>query len=300
MMIIFCSDPMKSTRVDSDYEREFQAATQEGWTTGLICFEKLVDEGLAEKAVLRIPEQTTPTVAIYRGWMMPPAQYEQLYNALVARNVRLINTPEQYRHCHYLPESYHLVERRTPKTTWLNTENGFTEETIAASLAPFGDRPVILKDFVKSQKHYWTEACFIPSASDTTAAVAVVRRFLDLVDQNPQGGLVFREYVDLEPIGIHPASGMPLTLEFRVFQLRGVPVCVCKYWDEAEYPDIALPHELLSEVGGNVRSPFFTVDIAKLRSGGWIVIEVGDGQVSGLPENADPAAFYRSLHALVR
>jgi hypothetical protein len=36
-------------------------------------------------------------------------------------------------------------------------------------LRPFGDAPLVLKDYVKSQKHAWDEACFIPSASDRKA-----------------------------------------------------------------------------------------------------------------------------------
>lgn len=28
---------------------------------------------------------------------------------------------------------------------------------------------------------------------------------------------------------------------------------------------------------------------------GWVVVELGDGQVAGLPWRADPEAFYRSL-----
>lgn len=39
-------------------------------------------------------------------------------------------------------------------------------------LHEFGDRPVIIKDYVKSRKHEWLGACFIPDASDTKARTA--------------------------------------------------------------------------------------------------------------------------------
>ena len=42
-------------------------------------------------------------------------------------------------------------------------------EAIMPLLKVFGDRPIIVKDFVKSQKHYWLDAYFIPSASDRQA-----------------------------------------------------------------------------------------------------------------------------------
>jgi hypothetical protein len=37
------------------------------------------------------------------------------------------------------------------------------------------------------------------------------------------------------------------------------------------------------------------MDIAKKKDGEWMIMELGDGQVSGLPENADKANFYRAL-----
>jgi hypothetical protein len=37
------------------------------------------------------------------------------------------------------------------------------------------------------------------------------------------------------------------------------------------------------------------MDVAKRRGGDWLVIELGDGQVAGMPERADVEAFYRGL-----
>jgi hypothetical protein len=48
-------------------------------------------------------------------------------------------------------------------------------ERVAQALRPFGDGAIIVKDYVKSQKHYWAEARFIPSASDRAAVERVVR-----------------------------------------------------------------------------------------------------------------------------
>jgi hypothetical protein len=32
-------------------------------------------------------------------------------------------------------------------------------------------------------------------------------------------------------------------------------------------------------------------------NGDWIIVELGDGQVAGLPDGADPVAFYRAIAA---
>jgi hypothetical protein len=37
------------------------------------------------------------------------------------------------------------------------------------------------------------------------------------------------------------------------------------------------------------------MDVARRRDGEWIIVELGDGQVAGLPDSADPRAFYAAL-----
>jgi len=44
-----------------------------------------------------------------------------------------------------------------------------------------------------------------------------------------------------------------------------------------------------------ISSHFFSMDVAQTASGEWIVIELGDGQVSGLPPQMDAKAFYHAL-----
>lgn len=37
------------------------------------------------------------------------------------------------------------------------------------------------------------------------------------------------------------------------------------------------------------------MDIAKKQNGDWVIVELGDGQVAGLPDNANKAAFFAAL-----
>lgn len=37
------------------------------------------------------------------------------------------------------------------------------------------------------------------------------------------------------------------------------------------------------------------MDVARRSDGEWLIVELGDGQVSGLSERADIPAFYQSL-----
>ena len=295
MHILFCADPLMPRTVDQAFAAEAQAADAAGIACDLINYERLVHDQDAAAAVRRIIPATTPELAIYRGWMLRTADYEALYDALMARGLRLINTPNAYRTCHYLPESYLLIADVTPATVWLPLEACGDFDRIMSALAPFGDRPLIVKDYVKSRKHEWFEACYIPSATDRQAVERVVTRFLELQGDDVSQGLVFREYVAFQPIGIHPQSGMPLTHEHRLFFLDGTLLADAPYW-EADIDDIISPPiEHFGQVAARVPSRFFTMDVAQHIDGRWMIVELGDAQVAGLPERMDVATFYAAL-----
>jgi hypothetical protein len=130
-------------------------------------------------------------------------------------------------------------------------------DRIMEVLQPFGSAPVVVKDFVKSMKHYWEEACYIPSASNREAVERVVRRFVELQDEDLNEGLVFREFVEFEPLTKHSRSGMPLTMEFRLFFLDGGPIYSMEYWEEGEYGGTSPPVDQFRDVARAVQSRFF-------------------------------------------
>jgi hypothetical protein len=78
-------------------------------------------------------------------------------------NIALINTPEQFRTCNYLPESYPWIDGHTPPSVWFRLDGTLDVERLKESLAPFADSSLVVKDYVRPQKHYWQEACFIPA-----------------------------------------------------------------------------------------------------------------------------------------
>src|SRR6266542_3577234 len=88
-LVLFCGDPLGWSRggaVDSAYETEAAAAAGAGFEIALLDFEALVDLRDAARAT---------------------------------RGVRLFTDPAAYRHCHYLPEWYSLLEGHTPRSVWL-------------------------------------------------------------------------------------------------------------------------------------------------------------------------------------
>lgn len=297
MRLLFCADPLAPQRPDELYQAEAFACQEVGWAYDLLDFDSLVSTQDAEAATRRVRPAPQPELALYRGWMMPPEAYARLYEALRAKNLHLINSPEAYTHCHHLPASYPVIQAVTPRTVWLPVEEGLSMEQVMACLAPFSEQPLILKDYVKSYKHDWWGACYIPAANQRAEVERVVSRFLELQGDDLQGGLVFREYVPFQSIGSHPRSGMPLTREYRAFVLDGVVRCTAPYWEEMEDEEPGPPATLFTDIAQRVQSRFFTMDVAQRKDGTWLIVELGDGQVAGLPDALAPANFYAALHA---
>ena len=298
MTIIFCADPLQPYLPDRAYDAEVEAAKSAGLEFEIINFERLTRDENAELATRRVAHHETPQLAIYRGWMLRPEHYQALYDALQKRNLLLINSPDAYRHCHYLPEFYQAIESLTPRSIWLPLPDCLDEENVGDAIKVFGDKPLIVKDYVKSRKHEWAEACFIPDASNQAAVKRVVERLVELQGDDLNGGLVFREYVALKTIGSHAQSGMPLAREFRLFFLNGRLLYRSNYWTQGDYAGEDPPLELFQDIAFKASSRFFTMDVAQKTDGSWIIVELGDGQVAGLPdENAAPE-FYQSLAAM--
>jgi hypothetical protein len=294
-MILLCKDPLGARTPDPDYFTEAEAAQSLGMEVGLLDFEALTFDGNPQRALRFLQSRDEPVTTIYRGWMLGQDRYEQLHTALQSRGLQLINDPAAYRFCHHLPEWYRTLAEHTPRSVWIPTEGPVSGAQLKEALDVFGDRPLIVKDWVKSQKHYWNEACFIPRASDAEAVQRVVSRFLQLQGTELTGGLVFREFVELASVGAHSRSGMPLTCEYRLFFLDGSCFYRDRYWSEGEYPDDVPPSGHFEALADRVKSRFFTMDVAKTTDGRWIVVELGDGQVAGLPDQEQAATFYRGL-----
>lgn len=294
MRVIFCDSIVDNKIVEPDYEGEFQAAKSAGFSTSVFSFEELLDNNIS-KAFRYIRDSESEEFAIYRGWMLPPSKYEPLYSELLKRNIKLINDPTEYSHCHYLPESYEIIKDKTPKSNWTKNSEHRNFEIISSLTDEFGSSPIIVKDYVKSEKHNWEDACYIPNASDKQTVKLVTDKFLALRGAFLNEGLVFRKFEEIEPLTVHSKSGMPLTKEFRLFFAHHKLLKVFNYWDEGDYGDTTQELGPFVEIAKKIKSNFFTMDIAKKKDGEWIIMELGDGQTAGLPDNADVGSFYNEL-----
>ncbi|MGB0870527.1 MAG: ATP-grasp domain-containing protein [Flavobacteriales bacterium] len=291
MRIIFCDSVINHKRVEPDYEAEKKAAENLGFQTSLISFEALEKEDF-NQAIRMVEVSDNLVLAVYRGWMLTIKQYTQLYEILLKKNVQLINPPDAYKYCHYLPSSYHKIEHITPKSVWTTD---LTQNNILKLATSFNGSPIIVKDYVKSEKNHWEKACFIPNSLNEQQVKEVVDCFLELRGSLLNEGVVFRQFEDLEYLTEHSKSGMPLTKEFRVFFCDHEIVEVFDYWDEGDYGTTKPYLEVFIEIAKTIESRFFTMDIAKKQNGDWIIMELGDDQVAGLPDRANRDNFYKHL-----
>ncbi len=281
-LTLFCRAPLRPRRADPHFAEEVRVARDQGLDVALIDHDALL-AGAADDAVADVPRGAGP--AWYRGWMVPARHWTALGAALAARDVSLLTTPAAYRRAHELPGWYATLAPVTPASVWLPTEPGRAPDTaaLAALAARLGRGPAIVKDFVKSRKHEWHGACYVPELADTERLTAVVSRFVELQDDFLEGGIVLRAFERFTEAG-----------EARVWWVDGAPVLITAHPDSpGKVPEPKL--EGVAECVAALGCPFVTTDLALREDGVWRVVEVGDGQVSDLHRNTDPAPLLRAL-----
>lgn len=293
MKILFCKNPI-ANEVDFDWRHEYEIASNCGHEVCLLDYEAIIEKNI-ELATKEVASLQSLETCIYRGWMLDYDNYHNLYEKLLTKNLKLINNPNQYSNCHYFPNSYFLIEKYTAKTIITNRTKLPKIDELHDWLKPFGNHPVVIKDYVKSQKHYWKEACYIPNANDIEHAYKIISKFFELQGDNLQGGIIFREFIELESIGTHSKSKMPLPKEYRVVVFSRKPAIVMRYWKSNKYIEEEIPVEIFYDVIKNIDSNFFTMDIAKTKNGRWIIIELGDGQVAEFVDEEKIFNFYERL-----
>ncbi len=268
-MLVVPADVLRSRRPDEHFADEARAARDAGCDVVLLDHDALSRPDGAERAVAGVPRQHTPVSAVYRGWMLRSEQYATLADTLAARGVTLLTDADQYRQAHEFPGWYRAFVTVTPQSTWTIGDDRAEFETACREL---GSGAAVLRDYVKSMKHYWHEAAYIPEVADPDAAWKVASRFRSLRDEDFVGGFVLRRFEHLE------AS------EARTWWVDGICRLVSAHPDTPDaLPPADLDTVVLAPLVAALELPFVTVDLARRHDGVWRVVELGDGQVSDRP-----------------
>ncbi|MFP2904770.1 ATP-grasp domain-containing protein [Pyxidicoccus sp. 3LFB2] len=242
--------------------------------------------GNASRAVSAVPERGALQL-LYRGWMLTEEEYTALDEALSELGHRLMTTPEQYAAAMYLPNWYPRLAAYTARSVWTEGTDATEAWHAAQSLGP---PPYIVKDHVKSAKERWAEACFVPAGATREDFERICANLVEERGDRFERGLVVRRFLPLKTYGQTPAG--PAHLEFRLFFGRGRLLAAEPYHDfDVEVPDFTA----FEALGQRLDARFFTMDVAMLEDGGWAVVEVNDGGVSGLPASLDPRELFSAL-----
>ena len=286
---IFCNHPLYPRKVDEDYQEEYQTAGL-NHPCALFSYEDL------ESGKLSLYGECVTGLTIYRGWMMKPQLYRLFYEKLKEKGIILINTPEEYEKYHMLPGWYEDFKENTAESVW---DNDNTVES-AILLTTNLEGSYIVKDYVKSRKHEWHDACFIPQIKDKANAEKIIKNFITRQDDSLIGGVVLRKFENLKSIGYHEKSGMPISEEYRAFAFAGKVIVIDGYWTNEEKLNLSIEElKWIDKCAGMLKSNFATIDLARREDGKLIIVELGDGQVSGL-QQIDVNRFYDAFQNIMK
>lgn len=233
---------------------------------------------------LELPSQT---LVIGRYSVLP--YYTELTRDLKFINSKLINSSLEHQYIanfdwywdlNYYDENTHELNKLTPYT-WFNATDALK------ATGPDYHIPMVLKGRTNSSKNW--EWMYAPTREDFYR----IDKFLHQHDTLSGQGIIYREYQELEVIEQSAIPGShPFVNEWRCFFYKNTLLDHGYYWSVAS--DDAISRASDQDLTGMFdiahlaadrlakHTNFFVVDVAKTAAGKWIVIEVNDGQMSGL------------------
>lgn len=214
--------------------------------------------------------------------------YQEVWDSVRDHDSVLINSPEQANYCMDIEQ-------------WLPDFEDISPRIYRPGVVLPEDKSFVLKGQTFSKKFQWDTHMFAPTRDD----VATVRaRLLDdtWLSQKP---IHVREYVPLITY-LNGLNGLRITKEFRLWYIYQKFLVGSFYWQShledmndagIAIPDISeVPVDLIKTIGQRVgnKNNLFTADVAQTEDGRWILIELNEGQQSGLG-TVDPTEFYKLL-----
>lgn len=213
--------------------------------------------------------------------------YKELEQDLAYQGSKLVNTLDQY--LWIANFDYYEDLKDYTFETWTERTFPYTKY----------EGPFVVKGATNSKKHNWNKMMYAETKRDAIEVASLLRED-SLITYQP---IIYRKYTPLKTfeIGI---NGVRFTNEWRFFYYMGSPLTHAYYWSEAD--DIESPQidqagiDFADEIAGIAAQHcnFFVLDIGEKEEGGWVLIEVNDGQMSGLSCNT-PANLYRNLASAI-
>jgi len=286
MKILFCAFPDALREPDPCFQREWEAVDALGIEWRVFSFDAFLDGNMDRAFKFLLPG--TGQTLLYRGWILREAEHAALSRELALRGYRLLTSTKQYANTAYLPNYFPHISEWSPPALWTD---GPDLESAWKLARQFGREPWIVKDYVKSAKERWHEACFVPRGATKRQFLQVCRKLLEFQGERFERGFVVRPFIPLAFLEESP-FGYPLFEEYRLFFLQGRLIASAPYHRVG--PELENPAQF-GVLGEVIDSPFFSADVARTAAGGLTLIEIGDGGVSGMPPRLDLPSFFEKL-----
>jgi hypothetical protein len=270
-MIVITED---QTEIRSALEADLRASTD---AARIVCdrlfYIKDVKTRPCEEVLSFVPEQEQATPCAWIGYSPTARKYAEMYEALMAKGLVLLNEPIGHNEVTELLSYYPAICDITPRTVRIDN----IEECGAAG----NDLkyPVFIKGAEQSKKGSGWEACV---ANDLEHFQRLVGAYLKW---NPY--VIGRQFVNLKYSRTSPA-GFRFGREYRVFLYNRAVLAYGYYWDgDDPLKSLTSSEEssvlnLAVEAARKVRAPFIVVDVGQTEDDRWIIIEMGDAQFAGL------------------
>lgn len=268
--------------------------------TPVVLFRGGYDDPKEPDAITRYFPMVTYRAAVPKGSLVVCRYsalpfYRELCQDLEYGGSTPINSLKQHRYLADLGNWYRDLEGITP-CTWAHLD-----------AVPAEEYPIVLKGETNSAKWQWRHKML---AHDRAAAIEIRSRLQEDSMIGSQS-IYARKLVALRrinPVNDPCAwtSGPPRSREVRFFVCDGTVLCGASYWPscecEGDYPDpsevpTSFLQDVIDRVGANAR--FYVIDVAQTEAGHWIVIELNDGQMSGLSD-IHPDTLYQALHRVLQ
>lgn len=286
--LIVPNDYFASHEPDPAFRRDVDASHQYGWNIVFLSQESMDYDAI--RIIGTIPEGDT---VMYRGWMIPFGLYARLEKTVADAGAHMFTSYEDYVKSHYIAGWLHLVTDLTFRTILVEktvTDAGgpgrkLVQNTLIAVdvMERFGHDRVFLKEYVKSIET-------LPGPVHTDDLVAVEHLLTEFL-KNPDmfvHGIAVREWVDL-PENRVEVRGWWRDGQWRAFtphpKTPGVPA--------------AIPEDVQTDISGRLTRAglkFVTVDFVEDVNGKLWVVEIGDGQVSGFPDQTPTETIQKVLY----
>ena len=269
--VLFPASYYDISTIEPSFKDEYKAALQSHlFNISFFNFDSFV-EGNPLKIYNEGGNNSNPCRVVYRGWMMKPEQYKRFSKELEQGGAKLLSSIDSYKIMHCYSKAFLRLHDRCINSKIRIFDTDFPVE---ASVINEAFDSFLLKDDVKSAKNT-TLPLRVNTPINQAQLDNLISEFKKHRGEQLTGNLIFKQFFELKQYNNDKTN------EWRVFYLNGEVMRAFRNSGQVGSSP-APPQDLIEEFKVGMDAIYYTVDFAELADGTWMVLETGDGQVSGL------------------